>query len=75
MEKVAGIGGLFFRAHDPKALGAWYQQHLGIALTPTSEGGSFLAARGRTDLIHSLSRDDEVFRRSGQGLDGELSRA
>lgn len=40
MEKVAGIGGLFFRAHDPKALGQWYQQHLGIALTPTSEGGT-----------------------------------
>jgi glyoxylase I family protein len=38
MEKVAGIGGLFFRARDPKALGQWYQQHLGIALTPTSEG-------------------------------------
>ena len=38
MEKVAGIGGLFFRAHDPKALANWYQQHLGIALTPTSEG-------------------------------------
>src|SRR3954453_22913511 len=40
MEKVAGIGGLFFRAHDPKALGEWYQQHLGIALTPTSEGAT-----------------------------------
>jgi len=40
MEKVAGIGGLFFRAHDPKTLANWYQQHLGIALTPTSEGGS-----------------------------------
>jgi glyoxylase I family protein len=40
MEKVAGIGGLFFRAHDPKALGNWYQQYLGIALTPTSEGGT-----------------------------------
>jgi glyoxylase I family protein len=40
MEKVAGIGGLFFRAHDPKALGNWYEQHLGIALTPTSEGAT-----------------------------------
>jgi glyoxylase I family protein len=40
MEKVAGIGGLFFRAHDPKALGNWYQQHLGINLTPTGEGGT-----------------------------------
>jgi predicted enzyme related to lactoylglutathione lyase len=40
MEKVAGIGGLFFRAHDPTALANWYLQHLGIALTPTSEGGT-----------------------------------
>ena len=40
MEKVAGIGGLFFRAHDPTALGKWYLQHLGIALTPTSQGGT-----------------------------------
>lgn len=40
MEKVAGIGGLFFRSHDPKALANWYLQHLGIALTPTSEGGT-----------------------------------
>ncbi len=40
MEKVAGIGGLFFRAHDPQALGNWYLEHLGIALTPGSEGGT-----------------------------------
>ena len=38
MEKVTGIGGLFFRAHDPKALASWYQQHLGVSLTPTSYG-------------------------------------
>src|SRR5437899_798428 len=37
-EKVTGIGGLFFRAHDPKALRIWYQQHLGISPTPTSAG-------------------------------------
>jgi predicted enzyme related to lactoylglutathione lyase len=37
MEKVAGIGGFFFRAHDPKALGRWYLDHLGIALMPTAE--------------------------------------
>lgn len=34
-EKVTGIGGFFFRAHDPAALGQWYLQHLGIDLTPT----------------------------------------
>ena len=36
MEKVTGIGGFFFRAKDPKALGLWYKQHLGISLTPSS---------------------------------------
>lgn len=27
---VQGIGGLFFRARDPEALGAWYRMHLGV---------------------------------------------
>jgi glyoxylase I family protein len=36
MEKVTGIGGLFFRAQDPAALGRWYQEHLGVSLTPSS---------------------------------------
>jgi predicted enzyme related to lactoylglutathione lyase len=27
---VNGIGGLFFRAHDPEALSAWYREHLGV---------------------------------------------
>jgi len=30
MERVTGIGGFFFRARDPQALKAWYQQHLGV---------------------------------------------
>ena len=38
MEKVTGIGGFFFRAKDPKTLGRWYQQHLGVSLIPSSEG-------------------------------------
>jgi len=29
---VTGIGGLFFRARDPKALGAWYAEHLGVGI-------------------------------------------
>ena len=27
---VTGIGGFFFRAQDPKMLGAWYAEHLGV---------------------------------------------
>lgn len=30
MQRVTGIGGIFFKANDPKALGEWYRRHLGI---------------------------------------------
>ncbi len=30
MERVTGIGGIFFKSKDPKALGAWYEEHLGV---------------------------------------------
>lgn len=38
---VVGIGGLFFRARDPDALGRWYRDHLGV--------GAGCAADGRAD--------------------------
>lgn len=30
MKRVTGIGGVFFKAKDPKALGEWYRKHLGL---------------------------------------------
>ncbi len=30
MNRVTGIGGIFFKAKDPAALRAWYKKHLGI---------------------------------------------
>jgi len=30
MKRVTGIGGVFFKAKDPKALGEWYRKHLGM---------------------------------------------
>jgi catechol 2,3-dioxygenase-like lactoylglutathione lyase family enzyme len=30
MGKVTGIGGIFFKAKDPKAMVAWYEKHLGV---------------------------------------------
>jgi predicted enzyme related to lactoylglutathione lyase len=30
MRRVTGIGGVFFKAKDPKALAAWYAKHLGM---------------------------------------------
>lgn len=36
MPQVTGIGGVFLRARDPKALYAWYEKHLGIPMGPGS---------------------------------------
>jgi predicted enzyme related to lactoylglutathione lyase len=30
--RVTGIGGIFFKAKDPKALARWYRDHLGIRI-------------------------------------------
>ena len=30
MKRVTGIGGIFFKSADPKALAAWYRNHLGL---------------------------------------------
>ena len=30
MKRVTGIGGIFFKSADPKALSAWYRNHLGL---------------------------------------------
>jgi hypothetical protein len=30
MARVTGIGGVFLRSRDPKALSAWYAKHLGV---------------------------------------------
>jgi glyoxylase I family protein len=52
MEKVTGIGGLFFRAKDPVALGHWYQEHLGATLTPSSYDESpWRQEAGPTDCV------------------------
>lgn len=32
MKRVTGIGGVFFKSKDPKALCEWYRKHLGLAV-------------------------------------------
>jgi predicted enzyme related to lactoylglutathione lyase len=39
MKKVTGIGGIFFKCKDPKAINEWYKLHLGFDTTPY--GASF----------------------------------
>jgi glyoxylase I family protein len=36
MERVTGIGGVFFKATDAAALSRWYAEHLGVGEVPGS---------------------------------------
>ena len=39
MARVTGVGGVFLRSADPKALGAWYAKHLGVEVGETTADG------------------------------------
>ena len=39
MARATGIGGVFFRSRDTKALAAWYEKHLGVPGFWTQEAG------------------------------------
>lgn len=38
MKKVTGLGGIFFKSKDPKALYEWYRKHLGIESAADGSG-------------------------------------
>ena len=42
MKRVTGIGGVFFKSKDPKALGDWYRTHLGIDVQAWGGAGDYL---------------------------------
>jgi predicted enzyme related to lactoylglutathione lyase len=58
-ERVAGIGGVFFRARDPEALKRWYGDNLGIELEDF--GTVFTAAAGDQTVWAPFSGDTEYF--------------
>ena len=72
MARVTGIGGVFFKASDPKALAAWYREHLGMQLEEW--GGAILKwpedraeDRGLT-VWHVAAKDTEWFAPSGSSF-------
>ena len=58
MKRVTGIGGIFFKAKDPVALGAWYRQHLGIDVQ--SWGGAAFRWQGDDNRAASAPRSGAV---------------
>jgi len=66
VEKVSGIGCVFFRAKDPAALRQWYEQLLGVTRTPTDyEQRPWEQAAGPT-VFEPFSEDTEYFGRPAQ---------
>ena len=55
-ERVTGIGGIFFKAKDPKALAAWYRDSLGVVLQSGGEYSIFewRERRDQTRLGHTV---------------------
>lgn len=44
MAKVLGVGGVFFRSKDPKALAEWYGRWLGVPVEESWGGAAFQPA-------------------------------
>jgi hypothetical protein len=44
MERVLGIGGVFLKARDPKALADWYRVHLGVPIESGQTYGMMTSA-------------------------------
>ncbi|SFS13992.1 hypothetical protein SAMN05421771_2440 [Granulicella pectinivorans] len=81
MASVTGFGGAFVRAKDPKALYAWYEQHLGLVLTDGYF--AFPAAGQRAPIIFSFFGQGDAYFPTAQkaminlqvdDLDGVLDR-
>lgn len=61
MQKVTGMGGLFFRAKDPEGLADWYRTHLGVerldGFWPQAAGPTvFAPMRDETDYFPTTQR-------------------
>jgi len=61
MERVTGIGGVFFRAQDPERLAIWYAKYLGVEPAPESyETSSWWQQPGPT-VFAAMPNDSDHF--------------
>ncbi len=69
---VTGIGGIMFRAKDPKAVSAWYKKHLGIdrlkweqqagptVFAPSSKGTDYFGNKSQQFLLNFRVNDLDI---------------
>src|SRR5258708_28577712 len=65
MEQVGGSGGDFFKARGPKALAAWYREHLGVPVEPEQTYGAFTSAAAGEQAVWSAFPADTSYLGSG----------
>jgi predicted enzyme related to lactoylglutathione lyase len=60
VERVLGVGGVFFRSERPEELRAWYSEHLGVELDAFG-GAVFEAEAGDVTVWHAFGGDTDYF--------------
>jgi predicted enzyme related to lactoylglutathione lyase len=60
MAGVVGIGGVFFRAHDPDALQPWYVEVLGVGLD-SANGAWFRRGGDNASMVFELSPHSNTY--------------
>ena len=72
MKRVTGIGGIFFKAKNPKELSEWYHKHLGIDIEDW--GGAVFrwsddpAAKSGVTVWNAFKNDTEYFEPSSSSF-------
>jgi predicted enzyme related to lactoylglutathione lyase len=61
MERVTGIGGVFFRARDAANLRAWYRDHLGIDVEAAWGGCAFKWREPGATVWSAFAADSNYF--------------
>jgi predicted enzyme related to lactoylglutathione lyase len=68
MAKALGVGGIFFKSKDPKALMRWYQEHLGL---PAEDYAAFQPSAippGGCTVFSPFKADTDYFAPSTQAF-------
>src|SRR3954454_3167926 len=68
MERALGIGGVFIRSRDPKALAEWYRNALGIEMFDDEGNGAPWETAGGITAMSASAQESESFGPSKQGF-------
>ena len=68
MERVTGIGGVFFRARDPNALARWYSETLGVDSYSEEQDVTWWQEQGPTVFSPFPEETDYFGRREQQTM-------